>query len=85
MWVPIHTNTKEIDIADELARQGTDMHFIGPDLFFALSKHQFKKELKDQEAKDMEFPRRKALGQTQANTFMKCSPNNNKKVLDLRK
>lgn len=43
MWVPVDTNTKENDLADELVRQAPDMHFIEPEPFFGVSKHQLKK------------------------------------------
>lgn len=41
-------------MTDELAAE--DMYFIGPESFFEVSKHRFKKELKDWAAKENGIP-----------------------------
>lgn len=53
--------------------------------FFGVSKRQLKTELQNLEAKEMDSLSRKAAGQTQTKKFINYSPNNNKKLLDLRK
>lgn len=44
MWVPRYINTKENDMANQLAKQDGDMHVSGLDSFFSTSIRQLKKE-----------------------------------------
>lgn len=61
MWVPGRTNIKGNDMVDELARQGTDIHFIGPEPSFGVSKRQLKKRFQHWEGKERIFLLRESL------------------------
>lgn len=45
MWIPWHTNTEGTDMADKLAKQDADIHFIAPELFFGVAEHHINKQL----------------------------------------
>lgn len=52
MWFPGYTNTKGNDMPDKLPHLVDDMHFIGPNHFFDVSKWHLHKKLQDWETKE---------------------------------